>query len=103
MILNFRNVYLDNASTVCGPYEAKGPLSKNFDKKYTDDLYCKEKSFEKAEIRLLEDSIKILLKKTKLTSKDIDLVIAGDLLNQITSSCYGALNLKSPNMVLLNL
>ena len=96
MILNFRNVYLDNASTVCGPYEAKGPLSKNFDKKYTDDLYCKEKSFEKAEIRLLEDSIKILLKKTKLTSKDIDLVIAGDLLNQITSSCYGALNLKSP-------
>ena len=96
MILNFRNVYLDNASTVCGPYEAKGPLSKNFDKKYADDLYCKEKSFEKAEIRLLEDSIKILLKKTKLTSKDIDIVIAGDLLNQIASSCYGALNLKSP-------
>ena len=96
MILNFRNVYLDNTSTVCGPYEAKGPLSKNFDKKYIDDLYCKEKSFEKAEIRLLEDSIKILLKKTKLTSKDIDLVIAGDLLNQIASSCYGALNLKSP-------
>ena len=96
MILNFRNVYLDNASTVCGPYEAKGPLSKNFDKKYTDDLYAREKSFEKAEIRLLEDSIKILLKKTKLTSKDIDLVIAGDLLNQIASSCYGALNLKSP-------
>lgn len=96
MILNFRNVYVDNASTVCGPYEAKGPLAKNFDKKYTEDLYCKEKSFEKAEIRLLEDSIKILLKKTKLTSKDIDLVIAGDLLNQIISSCYGALNLKSP-------
>ncbi len=96
MILNFRNVYVDNASTVCGPYEAKGPLAKNFAKKYTEDLYCKEKSFEKAEIRLLEDSIKILLKKTKLTSKDIDLVIAGDLLNQITSSCYGALNLKSP-------
>ena len=96
MILNFRNVYLDNASTVCGPYEAKGPLSKNFDKKYTGDLYCKERSFEKAEIRLLEDSIKILLKKTKLTPKDIDLVISGDLLNQITSSCYGAINLKSP-------
>ncbi len=96
MLLTFRNVYIDNASTVCGPYEAKGPLSKNFDKKYIDNLYACEKSFEKAEIRLLEDSIKILLKKTKLTSKDIDLVIAGDLLNQITSSCYGSLNLKSP-------
>lgn len=96
MMLNFRNVYLDNASTVCGPYEAKGPLAKNFDKCYKDDLYCKEKSFEKAEIRLLEDSIKILLKKTKLTPKDIDLVISGDLLNQITASCYGTLKLKSP-------
>ena len=95
MILNFRNVYLDNASTVCGPYEARGPLAKNFDKKYTD-LYAYEKSFEKAEIRLLKDSIKILLKKTKLKSNDIDLVIAGDLLNQITSSSYGSLNLKSP-------
>lgn len=96
MLLNFRNVYVDDASTVCGPYEAKGPLHKNFDKCYKKDLYCNEKSFEKAEIRLLEDSMKILLKKTKLKSKDIDLVIAGDLLNQITSSCYGSLNLKSP-------
>ena len=96
MILNFRNVYLDNVSTVCGPYEAKGPLSHNFDKKY-NDLYAREKSFEKAEIRLLEDSIRILLKKTKLKSNDIDLVIAGDLLNQIASSSYGALNLKSPS------
>ena len=87
MLLTFRNVYIDNVTTVCGPYEAKGSLSKNFDKKYIDNLYACEKSFEKAEIRLLEDSIKILLKKTKLTSKDIDLVIAGDLLNQITSSC----------------
>ena len=95
MFLNFRNVYLDNVSTVCGPYEAKGPLKANFDKKYKD-LYCLEKSFEKAEVRLLEDSIKILLKKTKLTKDDIELVIAGDLLNQITSSCYGTLNLKSP-------
>ena len=65
MMLNFRNVYLDNASTVCGPYEAKGPLAKNYDNCYKDDLYCNEKSFEKAEIRLLEDSIKILLKKNK--------------------------------------
>ena len=45
MILNFRNVYLDNASTVCGPYEAKGPLAKNFDKKDTEDLICRLKYF----------------------------------------------------------
>ena len=53
MILNFRNVYLDNVSTVCGPYEAKGPLSKNFDKKYSD-LYAREKSLKKQRLDYLK-------------------------------------------------
>lgn len=96
MILNFRNVYLNNVSTVCGPYEAKGPLKNNFDKRYTKDLYCNAKSFEKAEIKLLSDSLKILLKKSNLTKEDIDIIIAGDLLNQITASTFGSLELNTP-------
>lgn len=96
MILNFKNVYVNGTSTVAGPYEAKGPLRTSFDKKYQKDLYCGEKSFEEAEVKLLEDSLKILLQKTKKEPKDIDLVIAGDLLNQITSSCYSALKMHSP-------
>ena len=53
MIFKFKNVYVDNTATVSGPYEAKGPLSSYFDKRYKKDLYCGEKSFEQAEVKLL--------------------------------------------------
>lgn len=96
MIFKFKNVYVDNAATVAGPYEAKGPLSNYFDKRYKKDLYCGEKSFEQAEVKLLEDSLKLVLKKSNLKESDIDIVIAGDLLNQITSSCYSSLDMNSP-------
>ena len=96
MIFKFKNVYVDNTATVAGPYEAKGPLSNYFDKRYKKDLYCGEKSFEQAEVKLLEDSLKLVLKKSNLKESDIDIVIAGDLLNQITSSCYSSLDMNSP-------
>lgn len=95
-MLNFKNVYVQGSSTVAGPYESKGPLKANFDKKYTKDLYCGADSFEQSEVKLLEDSLKILLKKTKVDKKNVDLVIAGDLLNQITSSTYATLDMHSP-------
>ena len=66
MILHFHNVYVGGTSTIAGPYEAKGPLRTTFDKKYQKDLYCGEKSFEQAEVKLLEDSfIKKVKKRTK--------------------------------------
>ena len=66
MIFKFKNVYVDNTATVAGPYEANGPLSSYFDKRYKKDLYCGEKSFEQAEVKLLEDSLKLVLKKSNL-------------------------------------
>ncbi len=89
MTFKYDNVYIENTSTVAGPYEAKGPLKKYFDKTF-DDLYNKEKSWELAEAKSLEDAIATLLKKSKLNKKDIDCIISGDLLNQITSSCYSS-------------
>ncbi len=89
MTFKYNNVYIENTSTVAGPYEAKGPLKKYFDKTF-DDLYNKEKSWELAEAKSLEDAIATLLKKSKLNKKDIDCIISGDLLNQITSSCYSS-------------
>ena len=38
MTFNYKNVYINNTATITGPYEAKGPLSKYFDKSY-NDLY----------------------------------------------------------------
>ena len=48
MTFNYKNVYLNETSTVCGPVEKEGPLKNYFDKSY-DDMYFGEKSFEKAE------------------------------------------------------
>ena len=87
MTSKYENVYILDASTVTGPYEKKGPLGNLFDKSY-DDLYNGEKTWEQAEVRLLEDSIDILLKKINKSKNEIDLIISGDLLNQITSSSY---------------
>ena len=95
MTYKYNNVYLDEVSTVVGPYEAKGPLGNKFDKSYKD-LYNGEKTWEQAEAHLLEESIDILLNKSNKEISKIDLIISGDLLNQITSSSYGVLKYNRP-------
>lgn len=95
MTYKYNNVYVNGFSTVVGPYEMEGPLANGFDKFYKD-LYMGEKTWEQAEVKLLEDSIDIVLKKVKREKKQIDLLISGDLLNQITSSSYAALKFEIP-------
>lgn len=92
MTIYYNNVYINNTSCVTGPYEKKGPLGNYFDKSYKD-LYMGEKSFEKGEIKLVKDSLNILLKKNKLDKDNIDLIVGGDLLNQIAASTYGSVGI----------
>jgi len=95
MTTEYKKVYVQAASTVAGPYEKKGPLKKYFDET-SDDLYFKEKSWEKAEVKYLSNSVDILLNKIKKAKQDIDLFISGDLLNQITPSSQVATSLGIP-------
>ena len=88
MTFTYKNVYVKTTSTITGPYEKDGPLERYFDKSYKD-LYFGTDSWEKAEQKLVEDSVKTILKKAKIQKNDIDLVIGGDLLNQITATTYG--------------
>ena len=90
MTFYFDNVYIKNTSTVTGPYEKDGSLVKYFDKSY-DDLYINKDSLEEGEVQLIRDSLNILLKKNHLKKEDIDLIIGGDLLNQLSASSYGSL------------
>ncbi len=95
MTFKYNNVYLENTSTVTGPYEKKGPLGNFFDKSY-DDLYCGNKTWEYAEVQLILDSIDLVLKKQNKTKNDIDLHISGDLLNQTVASNYASAQIKRP-------
>ena len=88
MTFNYKNVYIKDTVTVAGPYEKDGPLKKYYDKTY-DDLYFGEKSWEQAEIKLIKDALVLLFKKTSTKKEEIDLVVSGDLLNQISASTYG--------------
>ena len=102
MTIKYNNVYIKNTATIAGIYEANGPLNKYFDKTYTNDLYFGEDTWEKAEIKLLKDTIKLLLKKEKVKDKDIDLIISGDLQNQIAASDYAIRDLDIPFLGIFN-
>lgn len=95
MTFKYNNVYINSTSTVVGPYEMKGPLSKLFDYSY-NNFYFGEKTWEQAEIKSIIDSINILLKKSKLTNKDIDIHIGGDLLNQLVATNYASSKIGIP-------
>jgi stage V sporulation protein AD len=95
MTIKFNNVYIEDASVVTGPYEKNGPLANYFDKSY-NDLYFGQKTWEQAEVKILTDSVDILLNKVNRQKKDIDLLVAGDLLNQIVASNYAASSLGIP-------
>ncbi|MBE6138260.1 MAG: stage V sporulation protein AD [Firmicutes bacterium] len=101
MTTKYNNVYLNETSTVTGPYESKGPFSKLYDKSY-DEFYFNTKTWEQAESKLIDDSVDILLAKIGKTKFDIDLFISGDLLNQITASNYAASRLKIPYLGIYN-
>lgn len=102
MTNSYKNVYVKDTSTIAGPYEDNGPLRKYFDKIYNKDFYFGEKSFEKAEIKLMKDAVNLLLEKTGLQDYEVNLLIAGDLLNQITASNYMARGFKIPFLGIYN-
>lgn len=95
MTFKYNNVYINNTSTVVGPYEAKGPFSKLYDKTYKD-FYFGEKSWEQAETKAINDSVEILLKKLNKKNDDVDVHIGSDLLNQIVATNYASAKIGIP-------
>lgn len=87
MTFKFKDVYINETATVTGPYESKGPIGKYFDLCH-EDLYFGEKNWEQAEVKLVDEAINTLVKKSMINLDDIDLFIGGDLLNQIVASNY---------------
>ena len=92
MTSKFNNVYIGDAVTIASVYEKDGPIAADFDLVYDKDLYYGCDTFEKAEEKLLHDSIKRLIDKSKLQLNDINYVISGDLQNQILASTLAVSN-----------
>ena len=87
--------YIIGAAAVGGQKEGEGPLRSWFDVILDDDTFG-EKTWEKAESKILKEAMLLALQKSGKDKKDIDLVLSGDLLNQIMSSSFMARDLHLP-------
>lgn len=85
MTIKFTNAYIKNSYTLLGRNEYNVKLK--VDEKI-NDYYNGEKSVEMGEVSYQIKSTKGILKKEKLNLKDINLVIGGDLQNQLLSSNF---------------
>ncbi len=74
-------------SAVVGKKESEGPLAEHFDL-VIDDILAGQESWELAESQFQRTSIGLLLKKSGFKSQDIDIIFAGDLLNQCSGTGY---------------
>lgn len=95
-VFHNRPVIRSSAVSV-GPFEAEGNLANDFDIIH-DDLWMGKDSYEKAHRLLLEEAVQTSLKKANLQKEDINYMIAGDLINQITPSNFAASTLQIPYM-----
>lgn len=84
-----------STSTVAGPKECQGIVGKYVDTPLSDDTFG-ESTYEKAECKMLSHAIRGAIKKAKKKEEEIDLLVSGDLLNQIVSSSFAARDFSVP-------
>ncbi len=87
--------YILESSSIVGPKEAEGPLAKYFDQCLEDEFWG-EKTWEKAESKIIKENVNSVIAKSNITSQDIDFCFAGDLLNQCISSSFGLREINIP-------
>ena len=91
--IRFNNVYLKDAFTVAGPLEREGQIQQ-FDLTM-DDYYYGEKTFIDAEVKMQRVVIDNLMYRNKLGNK-IDLLVGGDLSNQIAITSFALKDFSIP-------
>lgn len=89
------DVFIRDVYTIGGKKEGEGPLKDDIDY-ILDESTWGEKTWEKCEAKMQQYAVENLLAKNKLQKSHIDLMLAGDLLNQITSSSFAARSLEIP-------
>lgn len=81
---------LSFASAV-GTKEGEGPLGQQFDYIAENDRLG-EKTWELSESRLQRTAIDMAIEKANLHLRDLDMILAGDLLNQCVGSCMASVD-----------
>lgn len=90
-----KGAYLIGYGSVVGKKEGQGPYGNYFDF-IGEDAYFGEKTFEKAENILQKMAAVYAIDKSGIKQNDIDVICAGDLLNQCTGSSFAARDINLP-------
>ena len=81
--------------TVAGPKECAGVVGKLVDKALVDDTFG-ESTYEKAECKMLSYAISQAIQNAGEQEKNVDMLVSGDLLNQIISASFAARDFDFP-------
>lgn len=81
--------------TVAGPKECAGVVGRYVDKALTDDKFG-ESTYEKAECKMLAYAVAKTIENATVSERDVDMLISGDLLNQIISASFAARDFEFP-------
>ncbi|MGX2958618.1 stage V sporulation protein AD [Peribacillus sp. JNUCC 23] len=84
-----------STGTVGGPFEADGLLTNDFDLLHAD-LWLQQDSYEKAHKVLLEEACQKAIEKAELQKEQIQFLLAGDLINQITPTTFAGKTIGAP-------
>jgi len=96
-----RTVALTHPPAVCsfsnigGKHESDGPLAEYFDEVSRDSFFG-EKTWEKAESVMQQRVLQRALDQARMKPKDVDYILAGDLLNQCIGSSFGLRDFHIP-------
>ena len=94
LVFESKPVILSHAA-IGGKKESEGPLAAYFDF-LGKDAKLGQKTFEKAESKLQELALDTAKRKLGVSYEDIDVLFAGDLLNQCISSSFAARGTSIP-------
>ncbi len=84
-----------SASAIAGPKECAGVVGQYVDCALTDDTFG-EKTFERAERKMLLWAAEKCVEKAGLRPRGVDVFLSGDLLNQIISASFTAREIGIP-------
>ena len=99
--MDMNTIYFDKlpriiaTGTIAGPNECAGVVGKYVDRALADDMFG-ESTYEKAECKMLTYAIQTAIQNANLDEEGIDLMISGDLLNQIISASFAARDFDFP-------
>lgn len=82
-------------ANIGGKFEHQGPLGDYFDE-WNEDSFFGEKTWEKAESAMQKKVLQRALEKARLKPRDLDYILAGDLLNQCIGSSFGLRDFSVP-------